>query len=182
MNVQIREQRVFDHYNWLEKKLKKNSKDNSVAWLGVVIHHPVLRDASLKKDLLPLLQKYKVDFSLVGHKHQFEYANFGYDEKVRFPSKNRGPILDDCKGKKEILNTKSREQIFNKGEKFHQFMVGGSGRKLREVCPYKDQDGKVYFQNVENYGLASMEVDSHHFTVKYHIEKSEDLYTITVNK
>ncbi|CAI2372687.1 unnamed protein product [Moneuplotes crassus] len=184
MNVEIGEESVQIHYQWLENKLKKYSKDPDVAWLGIAGHHPTIREASLKQDLLPLVQKYKVDFYLTGHKHQFDYTNIGYDEGIRFPGSDRGPVLDDCDGKivKEIMNTESRDQYFKKGEKLHQFMIGASGKKLRKICPYKDQDGHVYIQNVENSGLAIFEVDSKHFNVKYY--NNEDLsyfYSVTIS-
>ncbi|CAI2372856.1 unnamed protein product [Moneuplotes crassus] len=184
MNVDIGNESVQIHYQWLENKLKKYSKDPDVAWLGVVGHHPPILEASLKNDMLPLLQKYKVDFFLAGHKHQFEYANIDYDEEIRFPGKDRGPVLKDCKKKKvkEIINTESREQYFVKGKELHQFMIGGSGRKMKNICPYKDQDGHVYIQNAQKNGLATIEVDSKNFNVKYHNDGDlSHFYSVTIS-
>jgi len=179
MLVEVGEQRVLDHYSWLEERLEMYSNNEDIAWLGLVLHHPPVLEASLKQDLLPLLQKHKVDFSFVGHKHQFEYNNIGYEDGIRFPGQNRGPILEDC-DRKEILNNPNRNHTFEKGAKLHQFMIGASGKKLKDVCPYKDQDGDVYFQNVEQHGLLSVDVDSEHFTVKYYQEEGEPFYEVTI--
>lgn len=175
---------VIEHYEWLEEKLEQYSNSKDVAWLGFVGHHPPLIEASLKEDFIPLIQKYKIDFALVGHKHQFEYANFGYEDQLRFPGKDRGGVLDDCKKKtKEILNSDSRTHTFKKGEKFHQFMIGGSGRKMKKICPYKDQDGEVYIQNVQKHGLATVEVDSKHFNVRYHnADDLSEFFEVTISQ
>ena len=31
-------------------------------------------------------------------------------------------------------------------------MVGGSAKEFDDIWPYHDQDGKVYFQNIEEHG------------------------------
>lgn len=181
MNVKVDGNRVNDHYFWLEEKLRRYSDSSDVAWLAVAFHHPILGEASMKKDLLPLFQKYKVDMAIVGHSHMFQYSNIGYDEEVKYPGKNHGPILDDCKDKTEILNTATRSQVFNKGDKLHQFLIGGSGRVFADICPYKDQDGEIYFQNIVKYGLASVEVDSKHFNLKYYNDIDSVIYEVTIN-
>jgi hypothetical protein len=181
MNVEIGSERVTEHYNWLEEKLRIYSESSDVAWLALVSHHPILIEASMKQDILPLLQKYKVDMAIVGHKHMFEYANIGYDEQIRFPGKSSGPVIDKCTDKTEIINTASRNQEFKKGDKLHQFLVGGSGRVFKDICPYKDQDGQVYFQNVVDYGLVSIEVDSKHFNLKYYNGIESIIYEVTIN-
>ena len=125
--------RVKEHYDWMHEHLKKYSEDPDVAWLGVVMHHSVFIVPGMKEDLLPLLRKYKVDFALVGHNHRFEYSNIGFDDKIKFPGKDYGDIIEDCNAKKEIINTPTRYQEFRKGEKLHQFMMGGSGRKFAKI-------------------------------------------------
>lgn len=93
MNVTVAGDEVIAHYKWLESKLEQYSADPNVAWLGIVMHHPFLVEPGLKKDLLPLLQKYRVDFGILGHKHAFEYANTDYDSEVRFPTTEYGGVL-----------------------------------------------------------------------------------------
>ena len=180
MNVKIGGKKVRAHYDWLEDKLRKYSNNPDVAWLGVVMHHPILIEPTMKQDLLPMLQRYKVDMAIVGHKHMFEYANIGYSDQIRFPGKANGPLIEDCKEKKEIINTPTRTQVFKKGETLHQFMVGGSGREFKDICPYYDQDGKVLFQSIKEHGMVTIEVDSKHFTAKYLQGPQQVEYEVTI--
>lgn len=135
MNVKVGGKHVREHYEWLENKLLQYSADKNVAWLGIVMHHPFLLEPSLKKDLLPLLQKYRVDFGILGHKHVFEYANIDYDGEIKYPNTDYGEIIKKCDDKDttEILNTDTRSQTFKKGEKLHQFLVGASGREFKNL-------------------------------------------------
>lgn len=133
MNVEIGSKEVKEHYEWLEKKLKKYSNNTEVAWLGVVMHHPVLIEPSLKRDFLNLLRSYMVDILIVGHRHMFEYANIGFNEQLKYPDGDFGSIINDCKHTDEILNSKERVQQFKKGELLHQFLIGGSGREFKEI-------------------------------------------------
>ena len=120
--------------------------------------------------------------AFVGHSHMFEYANMGYKDKIRFPGKKHGPVIDNCdKAQKEIMNTKSRTQNFTKGKILHEFMVGGSGTKFRTLCPYHDQDGKVYFQNVKEHGMMAVEVNSKKFVAKYYEGVDNLVYEIIIN-
>jgi len=182
MNVKVGEDKVIAHYDWVEEKLAKHTADPDVAWLGVVMHHPLFIEPSMKQDFLPILMKYKVDFAMVGHKHMFEYANMDFDGEIKFPGKAFGDIIDDWTDKDEIINSESRTQVFNKGEKFHQFLIGGSGRKLKDICPYKEQDGDVYFQNVQKHGMVTIEVESNYFNVKYLNSKQEIIYDVTITQ
>lgn len=187
MQTTVGGQRVIHHYNWMEQKLAQHSEDPNVVWLGVAMHHPILRDASLKQDLLPFLQKYKVDFALVGHQHKFEYANMGYTDEVRYPGKNTGPVLDDCTGRSEIWNTGNLDHLFQKGDTMHQILIGSSGTELDEVCPYKDQDGEVYFQSSDGHGLVNIEVNSKKLKIGFRKSSSktrqnilEDFFTVEI--
>ena len=180
MNTKMGGNRVKEHYEWMHDKLKKYSEDPEVAWLGVVMHHSVFIVPGMKEDLLPLLRKYKVDFALVGHNHRFDYSNIGYDEKIKFPGKDYGDIIDDWDSKKEILNTPTRYQEFKKSDRLHQFMVGGSGRKFAKICPYREQDGKVHFQSVEEHGMMTIEINSKQLTAKYYQRNDKIVYQVTI--
>lgn len=180
MNVKVGGKKVKKHYEWIEKKLKKYSEDPNIAWLGIVMHHPVLLEPSLKEDLLPILRKYKLDMAIVGHKHMFEYANINWNQEIKYPGEDTGPVIDDCENKDEILIKSSRKQIFKKGDTLHQFMIGGSGRKFKNICPYKDQDGNVYFQNVKQHGMATVEADTKHFSVKYQEGLDKVIYEVII--
>ena len=67
MRAELDGKASYEHKSWLESKLKHYSELNSTRWLAVTTHHPFSTEPSLKKYILPLLQKYKVDFILSGH-------------------------------------------------------------------------------------------------------------------
>ena len=152
MNIEVGGELVKNHYIWMEENLRILSEDPNAVWTGIVMHHSLLVVPSMKQELLPILRKYKIDMAIVGHNHMFEYSNIGYSEQIRFPGKKHGPVIIDCKDRKEIMNTPTRYQEFKKGEQLHQFMVGGSAKEFDDICPYYEQDGKVYFQNIEDHG------------------------------
>jgi acid phosphatase type 7 len=71
-------------YDWLETDLKSRGKQNS--FTAVVLHHPVYSSGQhpenprLVRDLVPLLEKYRVDVVFSGHDHNYErlYRNNVY--------------------------------------------------------------------------------------------------------
>ncbi len=71
-------------YGWLEADLKSRGKQN--AFTAVVLHHPVYssghhpENPRLVRDLVPLLEKYRVDIVFSGHDHNYErlYRNNVY--------------------------------------------------------------------------------------------------------
>lgn len=133
MNIEVGGQLVKAHYAWIEENLSKLSEDPNVIWTGIVMHHSLLVVPTMKQELLPILQKYKIDMAIVGHNHMFEYSNIGYSDQIKFPGKKYGPVIDDCHGKKDIINTPTRYQQFKKGERLHQFMVGGSAKEFDDI-------------------------------------------------
>lgn len=180
MHVEPGSEEVSIHYKWVREQLEKYSQDPSVAWLAITMHHPAFLEQGEKKYLLPLLREYKVDIMLVGHDHWLEYANMDPEYQIRFPSTRRGPIIDECKDKKEIILTETREVSFKKGEKLHQFLVGSGGADLDSLCPYEDQDGEVYWRNIQGYGVMTVEMNSKVFTATYVIEGQKEVYKINI--
>ncbi|CAI2372801.1 unnamed protein product [Moneuplotes crassus] len=181
MHTEVGSQRVKEHYFWLEHKLQTYSTDPNAVWVGVAMHHPVLKEVPLKNDLLPLLQKYKVDFALVGHAHIYEYSNFGYDESLRYPNEAKGPMLDDCGADIEIYNTANLEHYFKKGEMFHQILVGTSGTELDKICPYHDQDGEVYFQSIDGHGLVTIEANSDFLRIAFYKDMEVPFFLVEIS-
>jgi len=64
-------------YNWLKKVLAESKEQ----WVFVTGHHPVYSASAyhgdtyeMKKLIKPLFDKYKVDFYICGHDHDFEHA------------------------------------------------------------------------------------------------------------
>ena len=65
-----------NQHAWLEKELQCVPAD--VKFVAAVFHHPILSsgpypdEKNLRKRLLPLLEKYRVDVVFVGHEHVYE--------------------------------------------------------------------------------------------------------------
>lgn len=171
---------VREHYNWLEEMLFAYDQDDSVAWLAVSMHHSPFILKGEKKYLLPMLRRHKVDFMFIGHDHWMEYSNMDPNYEIRFPDSEKGPVIDDCHDKVEILNTDSRSMSFKKGEKLHEFLIGSGGAPLISVCPYYDQDGDVIFRSVEGYGTMSVEATSTTFNATYYIEGTKERFNVYV--
>lgn len=64
-------------YKWLDEELTRAEKDKRNRWIIVWMHYPVLSYGwsniqELKENVLPLLQKHRVDLCLAGHRHIYE--------------------------------------------------------------------------------------------------------------
>ena len=105
-----------------------------------------------------MIRKYKVDIVFAGHEHWAEYSNMAKDESLKMPNDKYGKVLFECEDNREVLIHKNREQTFKKGDHLHMFVIGNGGAKLRQFCPHKDQDGDVYFRNIQNHGFLDVEV------------------------
>lgn len=180
MHIEPGSEDVSVHYQWLEEQLKLYSTNPNVAWLAISMHHPAFLEQGEKKYLLPLLRKYKVDIMFVGHDHWSEYANMDPEYEIRFPNSRRGPVIDDCHGTTEIINTETREVTFPKGVYLHQFLAGSGGADLDDICPYEDQDGKVYWRSIEGYGVLAVEMNSTHFSGRFVIGGQKELYKVNI--
>src|SRR5690606_745780 len=66
-----------DDYKWLEKDLKKASKNKHIKWIVVYCHYPVFSFGvsnvlEWQSQIQHLLDKYEVDLVLSGHRHVYE--------------------------------------------------------------------------------------------------------------
>jgi hypothetical protein len=66
-----------DEYNWLEKDLKKARKNKSIKWIILYSHYPVYSFGfshipAWQGHIKPLVDKYRVDLYLAGHRHVYE--------------------------------------------------------------------------------------------------------------
>jgi len=64
-------------YLWLDNELEKAENDNDVKWIIVWMHYPVSsfgwsNIAGWKENVMPLLEKHRVDLCLSGHRHVYE--------------------------------------------------------------------------------------------------------------
>jgi len=75
-------------YNWLDDELTKAENDKKTEWIIVWMHYPVYSAgwsniSKWKENVLPLLEKHRVDLCLAGHRHIYER---------HFPIKNGIPM------------------------------------------------------------------------------------------
>lgn len=66
-----------EEYKWLDSELSKAEDDKRIRWIIVWMHYPVLsfgwsNISKWKENILPLLEKHKVDLCLAGHRHVYE--------------------------------------------------------------------------------------------------------------
>jgi predicted phosphodiesterase len=77
-------------YLWLDNELTNAGRDENLNWIIVWMHYPVLSFGwsnieRWKENILPLLQKHKIDLCLAGHRHVYERH---YQVKDGTPLKN----------------------------------------------------------------------------------------------
>lgn len=77
-------------YVWLDNELENAEKDRDVTWIIVWMHYPVSsfgwsNIAGWKENVMPLLQRHRVDLCLSGHRHVYERH---YQMKDGLPVRN----------------------------------------------------------------------------------------------
>jgi len=78
-------------YKWLDAELSAAEKDKRIRWTIVWMHYPVYsvgwsNISKWKENVLPLLEKHRVDLCLAGHRHIYER---------HFPLKNGIPVRNE---------------------------------------------------------------------------------------
>lgn len=64
-------------YIWLDNELANAEKDRNINWIIVWMHYPVMSFGwsnipGWKENVLPLLEKHRIDLCLAGHRHVYE--------------------------------------------------------------------------------------------------------------
>jgi predicted phosphodiesterase len=64
-------------YKWLDQDLAKARKDKNITWIILYMHHPIYSFGwshvqGWQENLTPLVDKYKIDLCLAGHRHVYE--------------------------------------------------------------------------------------------------------------
>jgi len=94
-------------YTWLDKELTKAENDKRISWTVVWMHYPVKsfgwsNVSRWKENILPLLEKHRIDICLAGHRHVYERH---YQIKEGIPVKNEsGPEFHATNGTIFITN------------------------------------------------------------------------------
>ena len=90
-------------YEWLEEHLKYIENDKTVLWNLVFTHYPIFSiskfngdSETLKRNLFPLLRKYKVDVLFSGHNHNMQYlTSHKYKEQQEYKAQDKTDMCFD---------------------------------------------------------------------------------------
>lgn len=93
-------------YIWLDKELSKAENDRDINWVIVWMHYPVSsfgwsNVAGWRENVLPLLEKHRVDLCIAGHRHVYERH---YQVKDGVPVKNDSGTFSSADGTIYITN------------------------------------------------------------------------------
>jgi 3',5'-cyclic AMP phosphodiesterase CpdA len=94
-------------YVWLDNELANAEKDRNINWIIVWMHYPVSsfgwsNIAGWKENILPLLEKHRIDLCLAGHRHVYERH---FQMKDGLPvKKESSPLLSSGDGTIYITN------------------------------------------------------------------------------
>jgi len=93
-------------YLWLEKELSNAENDRDINWIIVWMHYPVSsfgwsNVAGWRNNVLPLLEKHRVDLCIAGHRHVYERH---YQVKDGVPVKNDTGTFSSAEGTIYITN------------------------------------------------------------------------------
>lgn len=184
MHEDIHSQRFLAQLSWIKSKLADYNANPNVVWTAVVMHHPPLIQAAIKKYLLPTLREYDVDFMIVGHKHQNEYAFLDKDYVISKPEESfTGNILLDCVDKEEDHYYADETTLVKKqGDGIHQILVGSSGTKMKKICPVEEFEADLRFQTSKEHSFVTVEASEESVQFRWISKDMEELYKLTVER
>lgn len=137
-------------YKWLESDLSKARNDKRIMWIILYFHHPLYSFGwsnvlGWQKHITPLIDKYKVDLCLSGHRHEYERHKAIRDEQVL--PQNDNHLYEKPQGTVYITNG----------------TAGGSPQGLGgEKMP-----SMIYTNPVKMYNYAIMTIDGN--TISYDV-------------
>ena len=148
-------------YQWLEEDMKAIDKEKT-DWTIAFFHHPPythgthnsdkeIEHIEMRENLIPLLEKYNIDFVFGGHSHTYErsilmsghygYSNT-YDEKLHaVDSKDGDP---------------SKSGAYHKREKGSIYCVAGNSGK---IGPFRAPHLPFMKKNFSQFGSVILEAD-----------------------
>jgi len=93
--------KLQDQLVWFEGLLSTMSKDNSIIWKIVVVHHAIFSGGAAHGDnqdliraVLPLLKKYKIDLVLSGHDHNVQYLRMDMNPEAALLQQDKARSKD----------------------------------------------------------------------------------------
>ncbi len=143
----IDQQDTAKQIKWIDSVLA-NSKEK---WKFVMGHHPLYasdtashnNSMELRRQLQPLLEKYKVQAYFAGHKHAMEYLKLDNNDVDYFISGAAGAALDGAKKKKEKID----DMPYTKFKEYpprHGFAVVSVNDDSMKFSFINDKDTVIY--------------------------------------
>ncbi|MEO6915681.1 MAG: metallophosphoesterase family protein [Chitinophagaceae bacterium] len=152
-------------YRWLEADLARARNDKKITWVILYMHHPLYSFGwshveGWQKRITPLVDKYKVDLCLAGHRHEYERHRAIRDNRVLTQEDNN--VYDHPQGTVYITNG----------------TAGGSPQGIGG----KDMPSMIFTNPVKMYNYAIMTIEGN--TIKYDVynEKGEKLDYFRLSK
>ena len=197
--------------DWLKEHLEEIKQDKSITWKIVVMHYPIFSIATsggdsenLKKSLLPILHKYKIDLLLTGHNHNMQHFFYNYSSKFEYRKQdynescflkatiNCGKYILRCMKKSDSCPDKSRncqkswtvdqsseikeikKVVYKKGEGMHQVVQGSGGSDLDPMCPNTFSSMAENLFGRSIYGFSKIVISRKEINIQY-IRAEDDL-------
>lgn len=177
--------RESPQYQWLLQDLEENQDK---MWTIVFLHHPPYTKRShdsdtendlveLRRVLVPVFDKFKVDLVLSGHSHTYERSyliknQIGYASDFKYDT--------DVVQKTKAFYTKDSAPIINKNEGTMYAVVGSAGRL--DWNGKKDPHTTSVYSNVETGGSLLLTIDHNRLDGKWMCGDGEIRDNFTVFK
>ena len=190
--------------NWIKEHLKEVNNDKSITWKIVVMHYPIFSVATsggdsenLKKYLLPILHKNKVDLLLTGHNHNMQYFFYNYTNKYEYRKQEYnescymkatidcGKYFRRCMKKSDSCPDKRRNcqnswtvdqsseineiknTSYKKGDGMHQVIQGSGGSDLDPMCPNTFSSMAENLFGHSIYGYSKIMISKKEINIQY---------------
>ncbi|MDP4238466.1 MAG: metallophosphoesterase family protein [Bacteroidota bacterium] len=143
-------------YRWLEDDLSKARKDKNIKWIILYLHHPLYSFGWSQVDgwherLAPLLDKYKVDLCLAGHRHVYERHTAIRNDQV-LPQKD-DHIYQHPAGTVYITNGSAGGQPTGTGGSDMPSMVYTSKVKMYNFAIMMIEGNSIRYDVYDNHGV-----------------------------
>jgi predicted MPP superfamily phosphohydrolase len=166
---------------WLRKDLEAADKNPNTKWIIVSFHHPPYSNKAahqgkkdddenlfwqywMRRNILPILEKYHVDLVLSGHVHRYERT---------LPL--RGFYSTDVSVQTEMIKSLNRNQ-YTKGSGTIYLTVGSSGAVFKNKAPREP----YFVESIEKHGSLVLDINDKELNVKFidNSNKILDYFTI----
>jgi acid phosphatase type 7 len=146
-------------YHWLETELAKARKDPAITWVILYCHYPMYSYGfshipAWQKQLTPLLDRFRVDLVLSGHRHVYERHAAIRDAEV-FPIDNKR-LYSKPKGTVFITNGSCGGSLQGLGGKDMPSMVFTPNRKMYTFSTMTIKGGSLRY---DVYNKAGEKID-----------------------